>query len=191
MREPPLRKTWEYSNIANTSLISYERGWPLACLDGLIKPNQASHQGARWTSSVSMLKVPVLALIIETSAVWTWWRRSFQDICRGLWIIIAELTTCKLTTTHQTAPHVLPLSVTIMIYDFIQNKIENWNWNVCGALSVGLNEDRCTTVYNPISYSELELTRCWNRCLPVITLTWSDSHVHSPDMVHSGIPTKV
>jgi hypothetical protein len=38
---------------------SYERGWPLACLDGLIKPNQASHQGARWTSSVSMLKVPV------------------------------------------------------------------------------------------------------------------------------------
>jgi hypothetical protein len=55
-----------------TSLISYERGWPLACQDGLIKPNQASHQGARWTSSVSMLKVPVLALIIETSAVWPW-----------------------------------------------------------------------------------------------------------------------
>jgi hypothetical protein len=55
-----------------TSLISYERGWPLACLEGLIKPNQASHQGARWTStSVSMLRVglPVLALIIETSAV--------------------------------------------------------------------------------------------------------------------------
>jgi hypothetical protein len=46
------------------SLISYERGWPLACLEDLIKPNQASHQGA-----VSMLKVPVLALIIETSAV--------------------------------------------------------------------------------------------------------------------------
>jgi hypothetical protein len=23
-----------------TSLISYERGWPLACLDGLIKPNK-------------------------------------------------------------------------------------------------------------------------------------------------------
>jgi hypothetical protein len=41
-----------------TSLISYERGWPLACLEDLIKPNQAS-----------MLKVPVLALIIETSAV--------------------------------------------------------------------------------------------------------------------------
>jgi hypothetical protein len=38
---------------------------------------------------VSMLKVPVLALIIETSAVWPWCRRSFQDICRGLWIIIA------------------------------------------------------------------------------------------------------
>jgi hypothetical protein len=30
-----------------TSLISYERGWPLAYPDGLIKPNQASHQGAR------------------------------------------------------------------------------------------------------------------------------------------------
>jgi hypothetical protein len=30
-----------------TSLISYERGWHLACLDGVIKPNQASHQGAR------------------------------------------------------------------------------------------------------------------------------------------------
>jgi hypothetical protein len=30
-----------------TSLISYGRGWPLACLDGLIKPNQGSHQGAR------------------------------------------------------------------------------------------------------------------------------------------------
>jgi hypothetical protein len=65
---------------------------PLACLDGLIKPNQASHQGAKWTSSVSMLKVPVLALIIETSAVWPWYTRPFQDICRGLWIIIAELT---------------------------------------------------------------------------------------------------
>jgi hypothetical protein len=25
-----------------TSLISYERGWPLACLEDLIKPNQAS-----------------------------------------------------------------------------------------------------------------------------------------------------
>jgi hypothetical protein len=75
-----------------TSLISYERGWPMACLDGLIKPNQTSHQGARWTSSVSMLKVPVFALIIEISAVWPWCRRSFQDICRGLWIIIAELT---------------------------------------------------------------------------------------------------
>jgi hypothetical protein len=75
-----------------TSLISYERGWALACLEDLIKPNQASHQGARWTSSVSILKVPVLALIIETSAVWPWYRRSFQDICRGLWIIIAALT---------------------------------------------------------------------------------------------------
>jgi hypothetical protein len=64
-----------------TSLISYEWGWPLACLDGLIKPNQASHQGARWTSSVS---IPVLGLLIETSAVWTWCRSSFQDICRGL-----------------------------------------------------------------------------------------------------------
>jgi hypothetical protein len=61
-----------------TSLISYERGWPLACLE----PNQASHPGARWTASVSM----------ETSAVWPWCRRSFQDICRGLWIIIAKLT---------------------------------------------------------------------------------------------------
>jgi hypothetical protein len=30
-----------------TSLISYERGWPLACLEDLIKPNQSSHQGAR------------------------------------------------------------------------------------------------------------------------------------------------
>jgi hypothetical protein len=39
-----------------------------------------------------MLKVPVLALIIKTSAVWPWCRRSFQDICRGLWIIQAELT---------------------------------------------------------------------------------------------------
>jgi hypothetical protein len=43
-------------------------------------------------SSVSMLRVPVLDLIIETSAVWPWCRRSFQDICRGQWIIIAELT---------------------------------------------------------------------------------------------------
>jgi hypothetical protein len=67
-----------------TSLIMYESCWPLACLGGLIKPNQASHQGARWTSSVSMLKVPVLALVMETSAVWPWCRRSFQDICRGL-----------------------------------------------------------------------------------------------------------
>jgi hypothetical protein len=73
-----------------TSLISYERGWPLACLEDLIKPNQASHQGARWTSCVSMLKVPVLALIIETSAVWPWCRRSFQYICRGLWIIYSR-----------------------------------------------------------------------------------------------------
>jgi hypothetical protein len=75
-----------------TSLIRYERGWPLACLEDLIKQNQASHQGARWTSSVPMLKVPVLALIIETSAHWPWYRRSFQYICRGLWIIIAEFT---------------------------------------------------------------------------------------------------
>jgi hypothetical protein len=30
-----------------TSLISYESCWPLACLGDLIKPNQASHQGAR------------------------------------------------------------------------------------------------------------------------------------------------
>jgi hypothetical protein len=75
-----------------TSLVGYERGWPLACLEDLIKPNQASHQGARWISSVSMLKVPVLTLIIETSAVWPWCSRSFQDICRGLCIIIAELT---------------------------------------------------------------------------------------------------
>jgi hypothetical protein len=33
-----------------------------------------------------------MAPIIETSAVWPWCSRSFQDICRGLWIIIAELT---------------------------------------------------------------------------------------------------
>jgi hypothetical protein len=46
MREPPLRKTWEYSNITQP-LMSYERGWPLACLEDLIKPNQPSHQGAR------------------------------------------------------------------------------------------------------------------------------------------------
>jgi hypothetical protein len=39
-------KTWEYSNITQP-LISYERGWPLACLEDLIKPNQASHRGAR------------------------------------------------------------------------------------------------------------------------------------------------
>jgi hypothetical protein len=31
-----------------------------------------------------VFQVPVLALIIETSAVWPWCRRSFQDICRGL-----------------------------------------------------------------------------------------------------------
>jgi hypothetical protein len=76
-----------------TYLISYERGWPLACLDGLIKPNQASHQGARWTSSVSMLNVPVSALIIETSAVWTWCRRSFQDNYNWayLWLIYHDL----------------------------------------------------------------------------------------------------
>jgi hypothetical protein len=30
-----------------TSLISNERDWPLACLEYLIKPNRASHQGAR------------------------------------------------------------------------------------------------------------------------------------------------
>jgi hypothetical protein len=46
MREPLLRKTWEYSNITKP-LISYERSWPLACLDGLIKPNQASHPGCQ------------------------------------------------------------------------------------------------------------------------------------------------
>jgi hypothetical protein len=84
MREPPLRKTWEYSILS--------QAMKEVCLEDLIKPNQASHQGARWTSSVSMLKIPVLALIIETSAVWPWCRRSFQCICRGLWIIIAELT---------------------------------------------------------------------------------------------------
>jgi hypothetical protein len=27
------------------------------------------------------------------------------------------------------------------------------------SMCVGLNEDRCTTAYNPISYSELELPR--------------------------------
>jgi hypothetical protein len=44
---PPSRVPGEhYSNITKP-LISYERGWPLACLDGLIKPNQASNQGAR------------------------------------------------------------------------------------------------------------------------------------------------
>jgi hypothetical protein len=64
-----------------TSLISYDRCWPLACLDALIKPNQASHQGARWTSSVSMLEVPVLALIIETSAVWP---RISHDLSHGV-----------------------------------------------------------------------------------------------------------
>jgi hypothetical protein len=30
-----------------TSLMRYERGWHLACLEDVIKPNQASHQGAR------------------------------------------------------------------------------------------------------------------------------------------------
>jgi hypothetical protein len=39
-----------------------------------------------------VLKVPALGLIIETSAVWPWCRMSFQDTCRGMWIIIAELT---------------------------------------------------------------------------------------------------
>jgi hypothetical protein len=94
------------------SLISYERGWPLACLDGLIKPKQASHQGARWTSSVSMLRVPILALIIETSAVWPWCRRSFQDICRGLdnhrwaylWLISHDLS------------HGVPLMFSLLYY---------------------------------------------------------------------------
>jgi hypothetical protein len=47
------------------------------------KPGLAS--GCQVKSSVSMLRAPVLALIIETSAVWSWCRRSFQDICRGLW----------------------------------------------------------------------------------------------------------
>jgi hypothetical protein len=85
---------------------SYERGWPLACLEDLINPNQASHQCARWTSSVSMLKVPVLAIIIEISAVWPWYRRTFQDICRGLdnysraylWLISHDL-------SHGVPPH--------------------------------------------------------------------------------------
>jgi hypothetical protein len=65
-----------------TSLISYERCWPLACLDGLIKPGLPS--GCQVNIKYSMLRVPILALIIETSAVWPWCRRSFQDICRGL-----------------------------------------------------------------------------------------------------------
>jgi hypothetical protein len=84
MREPPLRKTWEFSNIIQP-LISYERGWPLACLEDLINPNQVNIK-------CFYAKILVLALIIETSAVGPWYRRSFQDICRGLWIIIAELT---------------------------------------------------------------------------------------------------
>jgi hypothetical protein len=88
MREPPLRKTWECSNITQPLSSAMKE----VCLEDLIKPNQASHQGARWTSSVSMRKVPDLALIIEASAVWPWYRRSFQGICRELWIIIAELT---------------------------------------------------------------------------------------------------
>jgi hypothetical protein len=73
MREPLLRKTWEYSNI--TTNLSHKLWKRLA-------PGMSGR--------FSMLKVPVLALIIETSAVWPWYRRSFQDICRGLWIIIAE-----------------------------------------------------------------------------------------------------
>jgi hypothetical protein len=88
MREPPLRKTWEYSNITKLWKMLAPGIW----LEDLIKPNQASHQGARWTSSVSMLTVPVLALIIETSWICSWCSRSFQDICRGQWIMIAELT---------------------------------------------------------------------------------------------------
>jgi hypothetical protein len=73
-----------------TSLISYERGWPLACMGGLIKPGLPS--GCQVDIKCFYAKSTSLALIIETSAVWPWCRRSFQDICRGLWIIIAELT---------------------------------------------------------------------------------------------------
>jgi hypothetical protein len=54
-----------------TSLISYERGWPLAYLESLIKPDQASHHaGCQVNIKCFYAKVPVLALIIETSAVW-------------------------------------------------------------------------------------------------------------------------
>jgi hypothetical protein len=93
------------------------RGWPLACLEDLIKPHQASHQGARWTSSVSMLKVPVLALIIETSAVWPWCRRSFQDICRGLWIIYLWLISHDLS-------HGVPLVIGNIFYSHSQDNIK-------------------------------------------------------------------
>jgi hypothetical protein len=83
MREPPLRKNGNTQISPNLSHKLWKRldpGMP----GQSYQTKQASHQGARWTSIVSILKVPVLALIIETSAVWTWCRRSFQDICRGL-----------------------------------------------------------------------------------------------------------
>jgi hypothetical protein len=74
-----------------TSLISYERGWPLGCLDDLIKPNQAFHQGARCFYAKSTC-LGSNYINISTTAVWPWYRRSFQGISRGMWIIIAELT---------------------------------------------------------------------------------------------------
>jgi hypothetical protein len=130
---------------------SYERGWPLACLDGLIKSNQTSDQGARWTSSVSMLKVHVFALIIETSAVWPWCRRSFQDISRTvdnyswayLWFISHDLShgvplmSIVYQTTEGDSVYILyEKHYSLTVFRLHRWKLkkslqsESWNWQI-------------------------------------------------------------
>jgi hypothetical protein len=59
----------------------------IACLEDLIKSNQASHQGARWISSVYAKSTCLGSNYRNISSL----TQSDQNICRGLWIIIAEL----------------------------------------------------------------------------------------------------
>jgi hypothetical protein len=83
-------------------VISYESCCPLACLDGLLKPNLYLTRPP--------IRVLSVSIIIETSAVWPWCRRSFQDICRRLdnyswaflWLISHDL-------SHGVCPSWIPI----------------------------------------------------------------------------------
>jgi hypothetical protein len=89
MREPPLRKTWEYSNITQP-LSSYERGMPGRSYQ--TKPGLPS--GCQVNIKCFYAKSTCLGSNyrnIKSDPGNTWYRRSFEGICRGLWIIIAEL----------------------------------------------------------------------------------------------------